>query len=111
MDEKFQFWYPVVVELQTSFLDKHVFSKEVLCSGHILHSGRLMCGESMEITKNQCGAKKEKTVKLRVPNVAICPTCLAKYMRNGDSAYRAWVEGKALKVTSIEKPVYSAEGK
>lgn len=110
MDERFTFWYVAIVEVQLG-LEGKAFSKDVLLEGHIVHSGRLLCQQSMEVLKNEagrkCGAKTIKGLpfKVRQGRIKICPDCTAKYMRNGDSAYRAWVEGKALKVTSIEKVV------
>lgn len=116
MDEQFTFWYVAIVEVQLG-LEGRAFSKDVLLEGHIVHSGRLLCQQSMEVLKNQASRNHEaKTVKglpfkNRQGRVKICPACTARYMKNGHSAYNAWVEGKPLKVTSIEKPVYSAEGK
>lgn len=116
MDSEFDFWYPVIIENQPDF-EGHIHQKEVLKTGHISHGGRLLCGESREVLKNrvkkdyEAQSIKDKTVKLRVAHTKICPECLTKYMKNGHSAYHAWVEGKPLKVTSIEKAVYSAEGK
>lgn len=109
MDEKFSFWYVSIIEVQLG-LEGKAFPKNILLEGHILHSGRLMCGESMEILLNRVKKKYEaQTVKglpfkIRQGRVKLCPVCTARYMKNGDSAYAAWVEGKALKVTSIEKP-------
>ena len=101
MDEEFEFWHPVIVEFQIG-LDGKLFPKEVLCEGHIIYSGRLLCGESREVLKNQIKAKfqakevKEKTLKKRVERTKVCAECLRKYRKNGDSAYSAWVEGKPI---------------
>jgi hypothetical protein len=109
MDERFTFWYVSIVEVQLGLEGKE-FHKNVLLEGHISHSGRLMCGESMEILLNRVKKSYEaQTVKglpfnVRQGKTKICPICTSKYMKNGDSAYNAWVEGRALKVTSIEKP-------
>lgn len=109
MDEQFEFWYVVIIENQPDF-EGHIHSKEVLKEGHITHGGRLLCGESREVLKNRVKKKygaqtiKDKTTKLRVECVRMCSECQEKYKKNGRSAYNAWVEGKALEVTSIEKP-------
>jgi hypothetical protein len=99
MDENFEFWYPIITEVQLG-LEGQQFHKEVLKTGHILYSGRLLCGESMEVLKNQvkktCEAQtiKDKTLKVRVERVGLCQECQRKYKRNNRSAYTAWVEGR-----------------
>jgi hypothetical protein len=98
MDEQFEFYYLIISEVQLG-LDGKEYPKDVIYEGHILHSGRPMCGESMEVLKNRvktkCAAEtvKEKTQKVRV-GTKICKTCQDKYRKNGRSQWTAWVEGK-----------------
>jgi hypothetical protein len=112
MDDNFAFWYPVIIEVQLG-LDGKEFPKEVLKTGHILYRGRPMCGIVMEVAKNKTKKRfdaetvKEKTVKLRVAGTKICADCQEKYKENEQSAWSSWTEGKALKVTSTEKPAFS----
>lgn len=97
MDEKYQFWYPVITEVQPSLLDPTIeIQKEVLCKGHIIYGGRLLCREAKEATKNRYKAKKEKIVALRVPKVRLCEDCQRIYRTKEDSAYSAWVTGKPI---------------
>jgi hypothetical protein len=99
VDSDFQFWYPVIVEKQPDF-EGHIHEKEILKEGHINYGGRLLCGESREVLKNRVKKEyekqevREKASKTRVDRTKICPACTAKYMKNGRSAYCAWVEGK-----------------
>jgi hypothetical protein len=100
MDEEFEFFYLVIVEVQIG-LDGKEYYKDVLVEGHITHGSRLLCGESREVLRNQVKTKyeaqtvKEKVAKLRVERTKVCPVCQEKYKKNGHSAYTAWVEGKA----------------
>lgn len=93
MDDLFAFWYPVIIDQQIDF-EGHIHNKEVLLEGHILHSGRLLCGESKERLKNLVRAKKDKVLAKRAEKVKVCSECRRKYKKNGDSAYFAWTEGK-----------------
>lgn len=101
MDEEFEFWYPVIIEVQIG-LDGHEYPKDVLLEGHILHGGRLLCKESMEIIKNQVKTRskahtvKEKRVKQRVERTKVCQECSRLYKKNGHSAWTKWVEGKPI---------------
>lgn len=110
MNNEFEFWYPVIIESQPDF-EGHIHKKEVLKTGHISYGGRLLCGGTREVLKNQIKKKyeaqevKDKVSKLRVERTKICPECQEKYKKNGHSPWAAWVEGKALKVTSVEKTV------
>lgn len=116
MDEEFQFWYTAITEVQLG-LEGKKFEKNVLIEGHIVHSGRLLCGESREVLQNRVKKKYEAQsvkglpFKVRQGRTKICPKCTVGYMRNGHSAYHKWVEGESLKVTSIEKPFLSVEAK
>lgn len=103
MDENFLFWHPVIIEYQLDFEGKE-HKHEVLCEGHILYGGRLLCKESMEVLKNHCkntpkAIVKDKTMKVR-SKVKICPTCQDLYKKNLYSAWNAWVEGKPKTVSS-----------
>jgi hypothetical protein len=104
MDELFTFWYPVIIDQQTDF-EGHIHSKEILGVGHIVHSGRLLCRESKERLKNQIKAKKEKVLSKRVEKKPVCPVCLDKYKKNGDSALIAWTEGKPKSVVAKLPPL------
>ena len=97
MDEQFEFWNLIITEVQIG-LDGKEYPKDVIYEYHILHSGRLMCKESMEVLKNRVKTKceaetvKDKIVKKRVGKNA-CPLCQEKYRESVNSAYRRWVEG------------------
>lgn len=99
MDEQFSFWYVAIVEVQLGLEGKE-FHKNVLLEGHIEYRGRLLCEESREVLQNQVKKKYEaQTIrgfpfKSRQGRTKLCPVCTAKYMKNGRSAYSAWVEGK-----------------
>lgn len=103
MDEEFEFWYPVIIEKQMTFEGREVI-KEVLLKGHIIHGGRLLCGESMEVIKNRSKATKDKTSKKRVERTSLHEECSRKYRLNGHSAWTAWVEGKAKQPSTTPLP-------
>lgn len=104
MDENFSFFYPVIEEQQLDF-DGRVHVKEILCEGHIVHNGRIMCGESMEVIRNRAKVKKSKLVKVRVEKVKVHVVCLEKYKKNGDSALSRWIEGKPIVPVSKLPPL------
>lgn len=104
MDDEFQIFYPVIIEIQEDF-EGHEHINEVFCEGHILHGGRLLCGEAKEAVKNRVGAKKEKIVEKWKRGTKIHPECQRKYMKNGHSAWTAWVEGKPIPAYGKETPV------
>jgi hypothetical protein len=111
MDEQFTFWYLAVDEVQLGLEGKE-FHKNVLVEGHIEHSGRLMCGESREVLQNRVKKTYEAQTIKGIPfknrqgRTKICPVCTAAYMKNGRSAYSAWVEGKP-KVPATKEIVLS----
>lgn len=102
MDNEFEFFYPIIIEHQMDF-EGHDHPKEVLLVGHIVHGGRLLCGESREVIKNRAKATKEKTVKARIEKTKVCQECSDKYKKNGHSAYAAWIEGKP-KTPAVKLP-------
>lgn len=107
MDKQFVFWYPIVEEKQLDFEGReHI--KQVFCEGHIVHNGRLMCGESREVIKNKAGAKKEKTQDSRAVTPKMCPVCLKAWKAHPDSSYYKYVNGVPSKITNIERPLVNA---
>ena len=104
MSDEFKIWYPVIVDVQLDF-EKHEHKKDILCLGHILYQGRLMCGEAREAIKNRAKATKEKIVENRVERTKLCVECVRKYKLNGRSPYHAWVSGKPAPAPSKEVPV------
>lgn len=107
MDSQFQFFYPVIEEVQTD-LEGREHKHEVFCEGHILFQGRMMCGESMEAVMNRSGAKKKKILPKRTPK-AIHDKCLEQYKNNPDSAYYRFIHATPVKETSKERLVYEAQ--
>jgi hypothetical protein len=111
MDEEFTFFYPVINDVQLDF-DGHRIHKDVLLEGHIYHGGRILCGQSKEVLKNQVKVKfekqtvKEKMLKVRDPKAKLCLECLRLYKKNGHSALQAWIEGKPkIPRVSVAKPL------
>lgn len=94
-DSEFEFFYPVIIEKQLDF-EGHVHNKEILLEGHILHGGRLLCGENMEIVKKRSKVPTGKIVKLRDEKTKLCQECSRLYKKNGHSAWTKWVEGKPI---------------
>lgn len=90
------FWYPLKFAKQLSFDGKSIF-KEIPQEGHILYQGRLICKQSMERIKAECGAKKQKTVSVRIQSVGICEKCKEGYRKNQDLGWVHWVSGREIK--------------
>lgn len=95
MDENFIFWLPITEIDQLTFEGQTV-KVDKLEEGHIIHSGRLMCGESMERTLNLFKTKKFKKVKTRPEHARICQECQRRYKANLDSAWDKWIAGKPI---------------
>ena len=106
--DKFVYWYPVIEETQVDFEGRE-HTHEVFCEGHISCDGRLMCGESREVLKNQAKAKKDKTTKERKVTPKMCPVCLEKWKAHPESRYYRFVHGTPVKVTVNEVPVIGAQ--
>lgn len=105
-DDNFTFWYPVLISEQVAFRDDgttYIKNMDNLGEGHILHQGRLMCGESMTVLKNRSGARKESVKKVRATDKKLCLVCVEKYKKNLDSAWGQWVRGEATKASGTEK--------
>lgn len=96
MKKQISFWYPVRTVGQLTFEGQTILS-DVPQTGHILHQGRLMCKQSMERLKNECGAKKAKTVSTRIQNVGICEKCQENYKKNEDLDWAHWINPPLLK--------------
>jgi hypothetical protein len=113
-DENFTFFYPVLISEQIAFRDDGTtYTKKMdnLGEGHILHQGRLMCGESMTVLKNRSGARKVSIKKVRATDKKLCPACQEKYKKNLDSAWGKWARGEAVKaggtIEVVETTVFS----
>lgn len=110
-DDGFTFVYPVIVAEQLDF-EQHPHQVEILCTGHIVREGHLMCGETREKVMQDAKATKERNTPTRAPRVPVCPVCQENYKNHPDSAWFKWNQGKAisaggifLKPTEIASPV------
>lgn len=101
---KVQFWYPLKTVSQLTFEGSSVVHL-VPQEGHILYMGRLMCKQSMERLKAECGAKTNKTVSARINGVKICQICQEKYKLNPDLEWVHWINPPDLKKEANPIPI------
>lgn len=97
-----QYWYPIKNVGQLTFEGKMVIVPAPQ-EGHIYYNGRLICKQSMERLKNECGAKSHKMVTVRIAGVKICHLCQEGYKKNESLAWAHWVKPPELKHPAAPK--------
>ena len=100
-DDGFTFVYPVIVATQLDF-EQHPHQVEILLTGHIVHEGHLMCGETREEVMSKAKATKEKNTPNRAPRVPVCPVCQENYKSHPDSAWFKFTHAMPIKAVGIE---------
>lgn len=108
MDEKFAYFYPIIIETQLDF-EGRPHDHEVFCEGHIVFKGRLICGESREVVVKNSKATKSKEMPKRATTPKLCLACQEGYRNNPESPYYRFVHGTPVKVTAAERNVVGAQ--